>query len=167
MYKRDWSNELSTAQFVGGSMLLSWDLMPSDSNGVTYLSPRHLGTMKASLRLPKPLLATTTLIPYAHYDILVVVDAYCTVTFDYNAWWLDGNFRRPSEESPRQLGHWSVSTPGTNIGPCLHGYWLPIWSKQLMMGLLGNTGLVFSSRTLPAHFGSTTLPTMRPRSDAF
>ena len=76
---------LSVDQFMGGSMLLSWDLMPDDSNGVAYLSSRHLGTIKASLRFPKPLLATTTLIAYAQYDNLVVVDTYRSVTFDYNA----------------------------------------------------------------------------------
>ena len=76
---------LSVDQFMGGSMLLSWDLMPDNSNGVAYLSSRHLGTIKASLRFAKPLLATTTLIAYAQYDNLVVVDVYRSVTFDYNA----------------------------------------------------------------------------------
>ena len=61
MYPSDWSNGLSAAQFVGGTMLLSWDLTPDDSDGTAYLSPRHLGTVKASLRFTKPLPATTTL----------------------------------------------------------------------------------------------------------
>ena len=85
MYPSDWSNGLSVDQFLGGSILLSWDLMPDDSDGVAYLSSRHLGTIKASLRFAKPLLATTTLIAYAQYDNLVVADAYRSVTFDYNA----------------------------------------------------------------------------------
>ena len=85
MYPSDWSNGLSVDPFLGGSMLLSWDLMPDDSDGVAYLSSRCLGTIKASLRFAKPLLATTTLIAYAQYDNLVVVDAYRSVTFDYNA----------------------------------------------------------------------------------
>ena len=95
---------------------------------------------KINLRFAKPLLATTTLIAYA----LVVVDAYHTVTFDYNAWCSVGNFRRPSWESPLWLGHWLVSTPGTNTGPCLHISRLPVWSTQL----LGNTRWVFYLRTL-------------------
>ena len=66
-------------------MLLSWDLMPDDSNGVAYLSSRHLGSIKASLRFAKPLLVTTTLIAYAQYNNLVVVDAYRSVTFNNNA----------------------------------------------------------------------------------
>ena len=33
MYPSDWSNGLSATQFVGGSMLLSWDLTPDDSDG--------------------------------------------------------------------------------------------------------------------------------------
>ena len=86
MYPSYWSNGMSVEQFVGGSMLLSCDLMPDDSNSMAYLSPRHLGTVKASLRFAKPLPATTTLIAYAQYDNLVVVDAYRTVIFDYNVW---------------------------------------------------------------------------------
>ena len=105
MYPSDWSNGLSAPQFVGGTMLLSWDLTPEYSDGTAYLSPRHLGTMKASLRFTKPLPTTTTLLAYAQYDNLVVGDAYHTVTFDYNVWCLGGNFRRPSWESPRQPRH--------------------------------------------------------------
>ena len=84
MYPSDWSNGLSATQFVGGSMLSSWDLMPDDSDGTAYLSPRRLGTVKTSLRFVKPLPMMTTLIAYAQYDNLLVVDAYRTVTFDYN-----------------------------------------------------------------------------------
>ena len=82
MYPSDWSNGLSAQQFLGGTMLLSWDLTPDDSDGTAYLSPRH--TVKASLRFAKPLPTTTTLLAYAQYDNLVVVDAYRTVTFHYN-----------------------------------------------------------------------------------
>ena len=57
MYPSNWSNGLSAKQFVGGSMLLSCDLMPHDSDGMVYLSPRCLGTMKASLRFAKALAA--------------------------------------------------------------------------------------------------------------
>ena len=71
MYPSDWSNGLSAAQFVGGTMLLSWDLTPDDSDGMAYLSPRPLGTVKASLRFAKPLPAKTTLLAYAQYDNLV------------------------------------------------------------------------------------------------
>ena len=85
MYPSDWSNGLSVDQFMGGSMLLSWGLMPDDSDGVAYLSFRYLGTIKASLRFAKPLLVTTSPIAYAQYDNMVVVDAYRSVTFDYNA----------------------------------------------------------------------------------
>ena len=76
MYPSYWSNGMSVEHFVDGIMLLSWDLTPDDSNGVAYLSPRRLGTVKASLRFAKLLLATTTLIAYAQFDNLVVVDAY-------------------------------------------------------------------------------------------
>ena len=92
MYPSDWSNRMSAEQFEGGSMLLSWDLMPDDSDCVAYLSPRCLGLVKASLRFARPLPATTTLIAYAQYDNLVVIDTNHTVTFDYNAWCLAGNF---------------------------------------------------------------------------
>ena len=105
MYPSDLSNGLSAPQFVGGTMLLSWDLTPEYSDGTAYLSPRHLGTMKASLRFTKPLPTTTTLLAYAQYDNLVVGDAYRTVTVDYNVWCSGGNFRRPSWESPRQPRH--------------------------------------------------------------
>ena len=75
MYPSDWSNGLSAEQFMGGCMLLSWDLTPDASDGLAYLSPRRLGTMKASMKVAKLLLATTTLIAYAQSNDLVVVDA--------------------------------------------------------------------------------------------
>ena len=62
MYPSKLSNGLSAKQFVGGSMLLSWDLTPDNSDGMAYLSLRCLGTVKASLRFAKPLLTTTTLL---------------------------------------------------------------------------------------------------------
>ena len=55
-------------------MLLSWDLTPNDSDGMAYLLPRRLGTMKASLRFAKPLPTMMTLLAYAQCDNLVVVD---------------------------------------------------------------------------------------------
>ena len=64
-------------------MLLSWDLTPDDSDGTAFLSPRRLGTVKASPRFVKLLPTTTTLLAYAQHDNLVVVNAYRTVTFDY------------------------------------------------------------------------------------
>ena len=69
--------------------------MADDSDGVAYLSPRHLGTMKAILRFTKYLPATTMIIAYAQYDDLVLVNFYCTVTFDRNTWCMAGSFRRP------------------------------------------------------------------------
>ena len=85
MYPSDWSNDLTAAQFSGGSMLLSWDLTPDDSDGTAYVSPRRLGTVKVSLRFARPLRKTTTLIAYAQYDSQVLIDQYRTVTYDYNA----------------------------------------------------------------------------------
>ena len=87
MFCGNWSDGLSAAQLVGGTMLLSWDLTPDDSDGTAYQSPRRLGTVRASLRCA---------LDYAQYDNLVVVDTYHTVTFDYNAWCSGGKFRRPS-----------------------------------------------------------------------
>ena len=114
MCPSDWSNGLSVDQFMGGSMLLSWDLMPDDSDGVAYLSTRYLGTIKASLRFAKPLLATTTPIAYAQYDDMVVVDAYRSVTTMH----LTGNFSRPSGESPWWLG-WRTLAPACMVPSCL------------------------------------------------
>lgn len=85
MYPSDWSNDLTPEQFEGGSMLLAFDLTPDDSDGVAYLSPRRLGTVKASLRFAQPLQKTVTLIAYAQYDNLLVIDRYRGVAFDYNA----------------------------------------------------------------------------------
>ena len=138
-------------------MPLSWDLMPNDSDGVAYLNTWCLGTVKASLRFAKPLPVTTTLIAYAQYENLVVVDAYHTVTFDYNMWCWASNFRRPSGGSPWRLGCWSMSTPGMKTGPCLPSSRLPTWSKCLVVGLLGNTGWAFSLRT--CGMPSTLIPT--------
>ena len=140
MYPSNWSNGLSAEQFMGGSMLLPWDLTPDDSDGMAYLSPRRLGIVKASLRFTKPLPPLPTLLAYAQHDNLVVVDAYHTVTFDYNTWCSGGNFRRPSWESPRWPGHWLVSTPGKNPGPFPSGSRLHTWSTRLKVAMLGNTG---------------------------
>ena len=85
MYPSDWSNGLTPEQFEGGSMLLAFDLTPDDSDCMAYLSPRRLGTVKASLRFATPLTKTVTLIAYAQYDNLLVIDRYRSVAFDYNA----------------------------------------------------------------------------------
>ena len=127
MYPIDWSNGFSAQRFVGDTMLLPWDLRPDDSDGMAYLSPRCLGTVEASLRFTKPVPTMTTLLTDAQYDNLVVVDAYCTVTFDYSVWCSGGNFRRPSCESPRRPRHWLLSTLGKNPGPFPSGSWLPTW----------------------------------------
>lgn len=66
-------------------MFLSFDLTPDDSDGVTYVSPRRLGTVKASLRFAHSLAATITIIAYAQFDNLVAIDRYRTIAFDYNA----------------------------------------------------------------------------------
>ena len=58
-------------------------------------------------------------------------------------WCSAGNFRRPSGESPWQLGCWLVYTPGTNTGSGL-----PTALTRLAARLLGNTGWVFSLSTL-------------------
>ena len=151
MYPNNWSNEISAHQFVGGSMLLSWDLTPDDSDRVAYLSPRRLG-MKASLRFTRPLPATTTLIAYAQYNNLVVIDTYRMETIDYNTWCLAGNFWKPSAESPRGLGRWSVSTPGMNTGParvvpgCLpdqHGSQQGCWGT-LCLGFVSLSALILT-----------------------
>ena len=118
MYPSDWSNDLTCSQFMYGSMLLSWDLMPNDSNSVAYLSPRHLGTVKVNLRFAKPLPATTTFIAYAQYDNLVLIDGYHTAIFEYNAWRTADSFRRPWWGILGRTGLWLASTPGTNAGPC-------------------------------------------------
>ena len=43
---RDWGNDLTYNQFVGGSLLFFWDLMPDDIGIVAYLYPRFPDTMK-------------------------------------------------------------------------------------------------------------------------
>ena len=85
MYPSDWSNGITPEQFKGGCMLLAFDLTPDDSDGVAYLCPRRLGTVKASLRFATPLEQTVTLIAYAQNDNLLVIDRYRGVAFDYNA----------------------------------------------------------------------------------
>ena len=132
------------------SMPLSWDLTLGDCDSVAYLSPRHLGTVKTSLRFAMHLPATTTLKAYAQYDNLVVISAYCTVTFEYSVWCPAGNFWRPSVESPWRLGCWLMSTPGMNIGPCQHTSQLPIWSTQIMEGCWVTLG-VFLILEVPQH----------------
>ena len=129
MHLSYWSNGMSVEQFLGGSMLLSWGLMLDDSNGVAYLSLRHLGTVKASLRFAKPLPVTTTLIAYAQYDNLVVVDAYRTVTFDYNVWCLGWQLLEPQKREWLAAMALAVSTPLAPVCmvpgclPDQHGLW--------------------------------------------
>ena len=72
-----------TDQFTSGNVLLFFNLMPDDGDSVAYLSPRGLGMVKSSLRFSKLLLATTMPIVYAQYDILLVVNWYHMVAYDY------------------------------------------------------------------------------------
>ena len=85
LYPSDWSNDLTPEQYQAGSMFLSFDLNPDDGDGVAYVSPRRLGTVKANLRFANTLSATITIIAYAQFDNLVGIDLYRTVVFDYNA----------------------------------------------------------------------------------
>ena len=85
LYPSDWSHDLTPEQYQGGSMFLSYDLTPDDNDGVAYVSPRRLGTVKASLRFAHSLPATITIVAYAQFDNLVAIDRYRTVVFDYNA----------------------------------------------------------------------------------
>ena len=104
MCPSDWRNDLTHNQFMGSSMLLSWDLTPNASNGMAYLYPRHLGTVKASLIFAKPLPTTTPLIACAQYDNLVIIKYYHTVTFDYNTLCMAGSVRRPWSQSRQGSG---------------------------------------------------------------
>ena len=112
MCPSDWRNDLTHNQFMGSSMLLSWDLTPNTSNGMAYLYPGHLGTIKASLIFAKPLPTTTPLIAYAQYDNLVFINYNRTVTFDYHTLCMADSFRRP----------WSQSRQGS--GQFIHQGWM-------------------------------------------
>ena len=85
LYPSDWSNNLTAEQYQAGSMFLSFDLNPDDGDGVAYVSPRRLGTVKANLMFASTLLATITIIAFAQFNYLVGIDRYRTVVFDYNA----------------------------------------------------------------------------------
>ena len=143
MCPSDWRNDLTHNQFMGSSMLLSWDLTPNASNGMAYLYSRHLGTVKASRIFAKPLPTTTPLIAYAQYDNLVFINYNCTVTFDYNTLCMADSFRRP----------WSQSCQGS--GRRIHQGWMLAPPAQFPAGYLinmacsgsGNTGWQPSSRT--------------------
>ena len=149
-YSSYWSNGMYVGHFVGGIMLLSWDLMPDDSNGVAYLSSRHLGTVKASLRFAKLLLATTTLIAYAQYDNLVVVDAYqCLHHWHLPAWFpaaylintarggdagehLLGVFLKDSQHA-QYFNSFGITPPESNYWWLLSMDYLDIWYSTKML----------------------------------
>ena len=84
LYPSDWSNDLTAEQYQAGSIFLSFDLNPDDGDGVAYVSPQRLGTVKANLRFANTLPATITIIADAQFDYLVGIDRYRTVVFDYN-----------------------------------------------------------------------------------
>ena len=117
MCPSNWRNDLTHNQFMGSSMLLSWDLTPNASNGMAYLYPRLLGTVKASLIFAKPLPTTTPLIAYAQYDNLVFINYYHTVTFDYNTGSFDYGWQLQESLIPEPPGLWSAYTPGMNASP--------------------------------------------------
>ena len=157
MYPSYWSNGMSVEHFVDGIMLLSWDLTPDDSNGVAYLSPRHLGTITASLRFAKLLLATTTLIAYAQYDNLVVVDAYqCLHHWHLPAWfpaaylintahggdagehWL-GVFLKDSQHA-EYFNSFGIAPPESIYRRLLSMDYLDIWySTKMLQGLFSRS----------------------------
>ena len=84
VYPANWSNHVTTAQYIGGCTLFCFDLTPDDGgDGVAYVTPRRYGTVRANLRFHKPLPTTVTLIVFAQYDNMVMIDRNRTVTFDY------------------------------------------------------------------------------------
>ena len=106
MYPSNWSNDLTHRQFVGSSIMLSWDLTPDDSE---VWSPCPLG-VKARLGFTEPLPTTTMLIAYAQYHNLVFIDFYHKITFDYNAWCMAGSFKRLWWRNP-----WSPGLSGQHL----------------------------------------------------
>lgn len=85
-YPQDWSNGISASVYEGGCMFLGFDLTPDDAGeGVHYVTPRRLGTVKAVLRFATTLANTITIIAFAQYDNTVMIDRHRTAMFDYTA----------------------------------------------------------------------------------
>ena len=110
IYPSDWGNDMTAEQFVGGSILLSWDLTLGNSDGMAYLSLRQLGTMKANLRITRLLPTIAVIIAYMQHNNLLVINKYRTVALDYNTWCSAGSFRRPWWGIPGLPGPWWAST---------------------------------------------------------
>ena len=130
---------------------------PDDSNGVAYLSPWRLGTVKASLRFAKLLLVTTTLIAYAQFDNLVVVDAYqCLHHWHLPAWfkaaylintahggdagehWL-GVFLKDSQHA-EYFNSFGIAPPESIYRRMLSMDYLDIWySTKMLQGLFSRS----------------------------
>ena len=83
-YPYDHSNAITGDQFEGGTFLMAFDLTPDLEGGSSdHISPRRNGTVKATLRFKTPLPSTITLIAYAQYDNVLLIDKHRAVTFDY------------------------------------------------------------------------------------
>lgn len=83
-YPYDHSNGITGRQFEGGSFLMAFDLTPDLEGGSSdHISPRRNGTVKATLRFKNPLPSTITLIAYAQYDNVLLIDKHRAVSFDY------------------------------------------------------------------------------------
>ena len=83
-YPSNFSNGISSKYYTQGNTLLCFDLSP-DLNGsaVDHVTARRNGTVKASLRFKNALPETVTLVAYAQYDNMLMIDRNRSVLYDY------------------------------------------------------------------------------------
>ena len=87
LYPYDWGNGVTRGYYLGGSFIMAYDLTPDDAgDGVAYLTPWRVGTVKANLRFKTGLSKTVMLLAFATFDNTITIDANCAVTFDYTVW---------------------------------------------------------------------------------
>ena len=77
------SHDLTKDDYVGGNTFYCFNLTPDGSDGITHLSPRTSGQVRASLHFAKNLPATVALFVYCQFDNVLSVDRYRNVVFDF------------------------------------------------------------------------------------
>ena len=77
------NHDLTTADYIGGNTLYCFNLTPDGGDGVSHLSPRTAGQVRASLHFARNLPSTAALFVYCQYDNILTIDRYRNVVFDF------------------------------------------------------------------------------------
>lgn len=83
MYGDDLGQCIKRSDYDKGYCLFAFNLTPDQSNGISHVNTRRHGTVRASLHFAKALPCTVTVIAFAQFDNVVLLDRHRNIIFDY------------------------------------------------------------------------------------